>query len=287
MFFWVLSAGLIVMVLVILALGVFRPQAVPATAAAAALLIYKDQLAELARDHCAGRLAEETYVAAKLEVERRMLVADEADGLAATGPKTTGYKQQMILLAVLAILLFVAAPAMYLKLGRPGLADQPFSSRAEERAEAAKALAQQEMIEGMVAGLAERLKAAPDDLDGWLRLSRSYMVMRRFGEAVKALQQAADLAPERTDILVAWSEAVLASAPIEAAFPEGFAAVIRRIERLQPDHPRALFFLGEIAAREGDAAAARNYWQRLLARLPKDSPLGVPLKTRIDGLPDT
>ena len=105
MFFWVLSAGLIVMVLVILALGVFRPQAVPATAAAAALLIYKDQLAELARDHRAGRLAEETYVAAKLEVERRMLVADEADGLAATGPKTTGYKQQMILLAVLVILM--------------------------------------------------------------------------------------------------------------------------------------------------------------------------------------
>ena len=180
--------------------------------------------------------------------------------------------------------MLLGAPLSYWQLGRPGQADQPYSGRAAERAQAAEALAQQQQIENMVAGLAARLKAAPDDLQGWLRLARSYMVMERFPAAVKAFQQAARLAPERTDILVAWSEALLATTPLEAGFPAGFADLIDRIEALDADHPRALFFLGEIAARAGRGTAAREYWQRLLAKLPKDSPLGAPLAARIEAL---
>lgn len=292
MLFWILAVVLLALVLVMLALGVFRQSSAPASAAAAALLIYKDQLAELARERSAGRLQEDTYLAAKLEVERRMLSADTAATAAdpaanpAANPAavTASYRQRLMLLALLTVILLLGAPLSYWQLGRPGQADQPYSGRAAERAQAAEALAQQQQIENMVAGLAARLKAAPDDLQGWLRLARSYIVMERFPAAVKAFQQAARLAPERTDILVAWSEALLATTPLEAGFPAGFADLIDRIEALDADHPRALFFLGEIAARAGRGTAAREYWQRLLAKLPKDSPLGAPLAARIEAL---
>ena len=296
MLFWILAVVLLALVLVMLALGVFRQSSAPASAAAAALLIYKDQLAELARERSAGRLQEDTYLAAKLEVERRMLSADTAATTAnppanpaanqAADPAavTASYRQRLMLIALLTVILLLGAPLSYWQLGRPGQADQPYSGRAAERAQAAEALAQQQQIENMVAGLAARLKAAPDDLQGWLRLARSYMVMERFPAAVKAFQQAARLAPERTDILVAWSEALLATTPLEAGFPAGFADLIGRIEALDADHPRALFFLGEIAARAGHGTAAREYWQRLLAKLPKDSPLGAPLAARIEAL---
>lgn len=292
MLFWILAVVLLALVLVMLALGVFRQSSAPASAAAAALLIYKDQLAELARERSAGRLQEDTYLAAKLEVERRMLSADTAATAAdpaanpAANPAavTASYRQRLMLLALLTVILLLGAPLSYWQLGRPGQADQPYSGRAAERAQAAEALAQRQQIENMVAGLAARLKAAPDDLQGWLRLARSYIVMERFPAAVKAFQQAARLAPERTDILVAWSEALLATTPLEAGFPAGFADLIDRIEALDADHPRALFFLGEIAARAGRGTAAREYWQRLLAKLPKDSPLGAPLAARIEAL---
>jgi cytochrome c-type biogenesis protein CcmH len=296
MLFWILAVVLLTLVLVMLALGVFRQSSAPASAAAAALLIYKDQLAELARERSAGRLQEDTYLAAKLEVERRMLSADTAattanppanqaaNRTADPAAVTASYRQRLMLIALLTVILLLGAPLSYWQLGRPGQADQPYSGRAAERAPAAEALAQQQQIENMVAGLAARLKAAPDDLQGWLRLARSYMVMERFPAAVKAFQQAARLAPERTDILVAWSEALLATTPLEADFPAGFADLIGRIEALDADHPRALFFLGEIAARAGRGTAAREYWQRLLAKLPKDSPLGAPLAALIEAL---
>ncbi|MCU0789683.1 MAG: c-type cytochrome biogenesis protein CcmI [Nitratireductor sp.] len=48
----------------------------------------------------------------------------------------------------------------------------------------------QQMIEGMVAGLAERLKADPSDKDGWLRLIRAYGVMGKDDEALAAIATA-------------------------------------------------------------------------------------------------
>ncbi|MHA1571321.1 MAG: c-type cytochrome biogenesis protein CcmI, partial [Alphaproteobacteria bacterium] len=62
---------------------------------------------------------------------------------------------------------------------------------------------QLERIRGMVAGLAERLAAEPDDLEGWLMLGRSYMVLGQSRKAVGALTQAARLAPDRPQILAA------------------------------------------------------------------------------------
>lgn len=61
-----------------------------------------------------------------------------------------------------------------------------------------------EMIGGMVEGLAERLRANGDDIDGWVRLVRAYMVM---GNSEKAKQAAADArqaigsAPDRLRLL--------------------------------------------------------------------------------------
>ena len=48
----------------------------------------------------------------------------------------------------------------------------------------------QAMIEGMVASLAEKLKASPDDAEGWARLIRSYMVLGRRADAETALADA-------------------------------------------------------------------------------------------------
>jgi cytochrome c-type biogenesis protein CcmH len=49
---------------------------------------------------------------------------------------------------------------------------------------------QGEMIRGMVARLADRLKENGDDLQGWLRLIRSYAVLKEFGKAEEATESA-------------------------------------------------------------------------------------------------
>ena len=46
------------------------------------------------------------------------------------------------------------------------------------------------MIRSMVAGLAAKLEKDPSQLDGWLRLIRSYIVLNQRDDAVAALGKA-------------------------------------------------------------------------------------------------
>ena len=63
----------------------------------------------------------------------------------------------------------------------------------EEELSAANSLSAQErdeMVEGMVARLAERLEENGKDLDGWLRLARSYAVLGRMDDARTTIEKA-------------------------------------------------------------------------------------------------
>ncbi|MGB1006850.1 MAG: c-type cytochrome biogenesis protein CcmI [Thalassobaculaceae bacterium] len=275
--FWVATAVLALALMALVVAGLRRPR-VPAEAPDLAL--YRGQLDELARDVAAGRLAPADHDAARLEIERRLLAAAGAPPVASGG---TGRRGPLTM--GLAVLILGGGYATYLALGAPHLPDQPLALRADERAAAAARLRQAQMIEEMVAGLAARLAAAPDDLAGWQRLGRSYMVLGRFPAAAEAFAKAAELAPENVDILLAWAEALLP--PVRAAGPPPapFDAVMARVTAVQPDNPRALFMRGEAAARSGRPAEARRLWRRLLARLPADSPLRQPLAERVAALP--
>jgi cytochrome c-type biogenesis protein CcmH len=63
----------------------------------------------------------------------------------------------------------------------------------QEQVEAARNMSDGDrlaMIEGMVAGLADRLNQNPGDLESWQRLIRSYMVLQKKDEAAKAFADA-------------------------------------------------------------------------------------------------
>ena len=104
-----------------------------------------------------------------------------------------------------------AAEVGYDLADRPGLgmapAPAPSTLRAPTQEEVAAAQAMDQgdrnaMIEGMVAGLAARLEDSPDDIDGWLRLIRSYAVLGDLDAARQARGKAADVFADRPGRLV-------------------------------------------------------------------------------------
>jgi cytochrome c-type biogenesis protein CcmH len=75
--------------------------------------------------------------------------------------------------------------------GAPAGASQPGPTAADVQAASGMSAEDRTgMIEGMVAQLAERLQAEPDDAEGWARLVRSYMVLGRPDDARAALDDA-------------------------------------------------------------------------------------------------
>ena len=67
------------------------------------------------------------------------------------------------------------------------------------------------MIRGMVANLAAKLEQNPDDVDGWARLGRSYMVLNEPGKAVDAYRHAVELRPDDPAFKAAYAEAQAAA----------------------------------------------------------------------------
>jgi cytochrome c-type biogenesis protein CcmH len=72
----------------------------------------------------------------------------------------------------------------------------------------ASAAAAKAQIEAMVDRLAQRLKQQPDDVQGWLMLARSHVVLARYAEAVDAYRKADALRPNEPAILVDMAYAV-------------------------------------------------------------------------------
>ena len=142
----------------------------------------------------------------------------------------------------------------------------------------------QQMIRGMVEGLARRLEDNPGDVEGWLRLARTRRVLGEEAAATEALKRATEAAPTRLDVLVDYARALHPpGSPPEAVTP-ALVALMRRILTLDPNNAEGLFFVGDAEARAGNATEARALWGRLLARVDPKEPLYKMIDERLKKL---
>jgi cytochrome c-type biogenesis protein CcmH len=142
---------------------------------------------------------------------------------------------------------------------------------------------QNAMIRSMVEGLAERLEADPDDLEGWLRLGRSYGVLGELADASAAYGAATALAPDDVSVLQAYAEALMAEADAEAV-PLAAVAVYERILVLEPGHVDALWIVAMVRAEAGDLEGSIGLLEHLLSALPPGSESHATIQGLIDEL---
>ncbi|MCS7101846.1 MAG: c-type cytochrome biogenesis protein CcmI, partial [Burkholderiaceae bacterium] len=168
------------------------------------------------------------------------------------------------LAAALGAALPVAAVALYLLLGEPAALDPQARATAAHPAQPTP-----QDIEAMVARLAQRLQDEPENLEGWAMLARSYFLLQRYEEAVRAYEHLAQRLPNEPGVLADYADALamragrrLSGRPLE---------LVRQALAIDPNHPKALAMAGSEAFDRKDYAAAVQYWERLRAVLPADS----------------
>jgi cytochrome c-type biogenesis protein CcmH len=124
--------------------------------------------------------------------------------------------------------------------------------------------------DNMVSRLARRLEKNPNDLDGWMRLGRSYTVLEQYPLAVRAFQRANELAAgKNADILLGLGEALILQDQNEM---QGRGArFIEQALALEPKNGAALFYGAAIAVRRGELQLARDRFSALLTLDPPPS----------------
>jgi cytochrome c-type biogenesis protein CcmH len=142
----------------------------------------------------------------------------------------------------------------------------------------------EEMIRGMVAGLAARLERQPDDLEAWRMLARSWGVLGEAEKSADAYAEVARRAPDDLGAQIDYVGALLALDAVDAPPSPELVAQLKKVLTLDQDNPEALFHLGRAAAAEGDAREAGEHWRRLLAQLPANSPERAALERLLQSL---
>jgi cytochrome c-type biogenesis protein CcmH len=121
----------------------------------------------------------------------------------------------------------------------------------------------------MVAGLARKLERDPNDLNGWLMLGRSYVVLEQYPLALRSFQRADRLAGGKSaEALVGEAEALTMSDEKELDGRAG--RIIEQALVLDPNSGKALFFGAAAAVRRGDLALGKERFQKLLSQNPPE-----------------
>ena len=121
-------------------------------------------------------------------------------------------------------------------------------------------------VEKLVADLEAKLKANPDQWQGWALLGRVRLEQGRFVDARDALAKAHALVPDNDLVGVAYAEALLRASP-DQRFPAQAVALLERAAKADPPDNKAVFFLGMHKMISGKPGEAADLWESMLPRL--------------------
>ena len=227
------------------------------------LEVCRDQWRESERDLAAGLISAEGLEQVRADIRRRVLDDSGAQPVAAVSPVPR------TLALVLGTVIPLGSLAMYLWLGHPQAAATLQAPMPAGDAEVARHGLTPGQVQQRVAALAERLKRDGNDAEGWWMLGRSYTALGRYRDAAIALRRANDVAPGNPSLLADFAD-VLGMAQNKRLAGEP-ARLVQQALDIDPRHVKALALAGSVAFESRDFAAARMYWDRLIAVLPDGS----------------
>lgn len=235
------------------------------------LAALKQNLRALQAQGAAGTLTQAEYDQQKAELERQIL--DHVLSDAVPSHRLNG----RLVVAAIGVLAFVVGGAGYWwstanRTPAPIAAEASLPVQAHMGGEQATAPAHNnDQMTSMVDRLALRLKTQPQDVEGWAMLARSYTVLGRTAEAIKAYEKAvalrkddATLLADYADTLAVQNNRQLAGEPMRW---------VERALRVEPANPKALSMAGSAAFDRQDFAKAVQYWEQLVANAPPDHPI--------------
>jgi cytochrome c-type biogenesis protein CcmH len=231
--------------------------------------VYRDQLAELEREHQLGNLNDEELQASRDELTQRLLDdvrdAPDATSTPATSPAPVVWRKPWAVIALVVFVVPVCSMLSYSVLGQPAALDPLALKQGVD----ASAEVTPEKLTEMATALTRRLQDEPNSMEGWVMLGRVQRARGRYEEAAEALGKALSLS--RDDNLLIERAEVLAQKNGGSFAGEPWS-IIQRVLAADPHHLNALFLAGSASYAEMNFRSALRFWERAREVVPADSP---------------
>ena len=234
-----------------------RPVVTHASQAKANAKVYRDQIADLDREHQSGHISDSEWQQSRDELSLRLL----EDTSAQDDPAAKQEKPALWTAVLVAVALPLSAIGMYMWVGEPD-ALNPMAVQSTDKVDPTQLLQ-------MAENLAQKLNDKPDNLQGWVMLGRTYRTLEKFDASVQAYDRALklsaddDLKLERVEVLAMKSQGNFEGEPWN---------VIRDILQRDPQNYGALLLAGSASYSHEKYADALKYWQQARKPLAGDHP---------------
>lgn len=223
------------------------------------IALNRERLEELKRRKAAGEIDDADFDEQVRDLEAQL--ADDLHSRDSADVARPGGDARWIGVAVM-VFIPVLSGLLYLSLGTPRSLLPGADAGGAVAGESASISGEHPGdVNAMVTRLAERLKNNPDDAEGWFMLGRSYLALKRYGDAVEAFRRLHDLVGDAPDVLVAEATALalhqggdLSGEPMR---------LVRKALDQQPDHAQALWMAATAAYQTQDYKTALDYYQRV------------------------
>ncbi|WFU13393.1 c-type cytochrome biogenesis protein CcmI (plasmid) [Rhizobium sp. CB3090] len=231
-----------------------------------ATAVYRDQLQELEREFGLGRISANEYEITKAETARRLLKAAERDR--AEAPTTARSHRWWKLIVV--VFLPLVSVGIYTALGSPELPSKPLEERLRNPGEDTPIL---------VRKIEDHLRLFPDDGKGWDVVAPVYLEMGRVDQAETAYRNVIRILGPNVARLDGLSETTMALAGGKVTAET--RTILAQILQLEPNNPRALFYLALALEQDGKTAEAKTAFEALAQQSPPDAPWMVAVNDHI------
>ncbi len=138
-------------------------------------------------------------------------------------------------------------------------------------------------INQMVEQLASRLTKNKEDLDGWLKLYKSYKVLNNIDKAINALRTTIEISPQNLNLKKTLLKELLPPQKDPSFTPE-INKLVDEILDSEPNNINALFFKGLKAFKTGEDKIAIDNWTILLSQLPQKSQMALELSKKLESI---
>ena len=124
-------------------------------------------------------------------------------------------------------------------------------------------------LNAMARRLAEKMARDPANGEGWLLLARTHGELRQYREAAEAYAKADALLQPDAALLADWADAYVMSR--EGKWDDKARGIVKKALAAEPTHIKSLALAGSASFDRADYKAAIAYWKRMKARAPADS----------------
>lgn len=294
--FWVLAGAMALAVASLIALAVLRGAraAASATEGAEDAAVYRDQLAEIARDLARGTIPADEAERLRVEVARRLLEADRAAG---RGTAPAAAEPGLAGVALAAVVVAGGGIGGYLWLGAPGYPDLPLAGRIAESealraarplqaaAEVGAVMPEAPTPDAQFAALMDQLRARtverPDEPEGQRLLAENEARLGNFAAAHAAQGRLIALkGAQATAADHAFHARLMIAATAGTVSAEAADALARALAA-DPRNVEALFLKGLSEAQIGRPDLAFRAWAGYLEVAPEGHPFVPEVRANI------